>query len=259
MSTLRNVCEGASLADMWGERFLTSLDDIRARHPGAANQFQVNDEGYIVWVGAGNDYRQGLSNGLWGTQQLVDGELYRWGIPILDRDSMGFNVLQQIGSSDPDVSIGWLNNIFWRGFAIHSAMHAQVGGHTYNNTRQRMYQHQRHADLDQSGKPEEARKTLAYYQTLYNANRNTSHFVEPGGFVKLRALSVQYRFNQDQLNRLGVGSLARTLTLGVNARNLFTITKYSGFDPEVGSVLQRDDSFGYPLPRQFTFTGEITF
>jgi TonB-linked SusC/RagA family outer membrane protein len=259
ISGLRNVCEGASLADMWGERFLTDLSDIQSRHPGAGNQFQVNDDGYVVWVGEGASWRDGLSQELWGTQSLVDGELYRWGMPILDRDTMGFTVLQQIGSSAPDANLGWLNNIYWRGFAIHSHMQAQIGGNTYNGTKQRLYQHERSGDLDQRHKPLENRKTLNYYEALYNRNNPSSHFVEDGAYLKLRALSVMYRFNQDQLNRFGVGRLARSLNLGVNARNIFTLSNYSGFDPEVGSVLQRRDLFSYPNARQFTFTGEITF
>jgi hypothetical protein len=259
ISGLRNVCAGASLADMWGERFLTSVGDISTKHPGAASQFQVNDDGYVVWVGEGASWRDGLSRNLWGTRGTVDGVLYDWGLPILDRDENGFTVIQQIGSSDPTASLGWLNNVFYRGFAIHTQMHAQIGGNTYNNTRQRLYQHERHVDLQQGDKPLETRKTLNYYQRLYNANNNTSHFVEEGSFVKLRAVSLQYRLNQDQLNRFGVGRLARGLNIGVNARNIFTLTNYSGFDPEVGSVLSRYDEFSYPNTRNLTFTAEVTF
>jgi TonB-linked SusC/RagA family outer membrane protein len=259
ISGLRNVCGGASLADMWGERFLRTVNDISTKHPGAASQFQVNDEGYVVWVGEGASWRDGLSRNLWGTRGTVDGVLYDWGLPILDRDENGFTIIQQIGSSDPSASLGWLNNVFYRGFALHTQMHAQIGGNTYNNTRQRLYQHERHVDLQQGDKALETRKTLNYYQRLYNANNNTSHFVEEGSFVKLRAVSLQYRLNQDQLNRFGVGRLARGLNIGVNARNIFTLTNYSGFDPEVGSVLSRYDSFSYPNTRNLTFTAEVTF
>jgi TonB-linked SusC/RagA family outer membrane protein len=259
ISGLRNICEGASLGDMWGERFLTDHAEIASRHSGAASQFQVNDDGYVVWVGEGNTWRDGLSQGLWGTSGTVDGETYRWGVPILDRDEGGFPILQQIGSSDPDFSVGWLNNVFWRGFAIHTHMHMQVGGNTYNGTKQRLYQHERHADLAQADKPEENRKTLTYYEAVYNFNNTTSHFTEPGSFLKLRSVSVQYRLNQDQLNRVGLGRFARGINLGVNGRNLLTFTDYSGSDPEVGSVLSRNDSFSYPNARQVTFTGEINF
>ena len=259
LGTLTNFCAGSSLGDMWGERMLTSLSEIETVHPGSGSEFDVNDDGYVVWVGAGNTWRDGVSRNLWGTTGEVDGRTYDWGLPVIDKDSLGFDIVQKIGSSDPDFSIGWLNNFYWRGFAIHSHMHAQVGGQVYNATKQRLYQHERHGDLDQRGKPEETKKTLDYYQHVYNQANITSHFVEPGGFIKLRALSVQYRFNQEQLNRFKLGSFASALNLGVNARNIFTISDYSGFDPEVGSVLTRYDSFSYPNARQFTFTAEVTF
>jgi TonB-linked SusC/RagA family outer membrane protein len=259
ISGLRNICEGASLSDMWGFRFLNNLDEIRARHPESANQFQVNDDGYVVWVGEGATYKQGLSDGLWGTSGMVDGENYQWGIPVQDRDEQGFAVLQQIGSSAPDFSVGWLNNIYWRGFMLHTHLHAQIGGNVYNATKQRLYQHQRSGDLDQSNKPEDLRKTIEYYQGVYNAMNYNSHFVEDGSFLKLRSLSLQYRLNQDQLNRLRLGQMARGMNLGLNARNILTLTKYTGFDPEVGSVTSRLDSFGYPNTRQLTLTAEIIF
>jgi TonB-linked SusC/RagA family outer membrane protein len=256
---LQNICEGAGLSEIWGERFLTSLGEISAKHQAAGGQFQVNDDGYVVWVGPGNTYEEGLSKNLWGTSTVIDGVTYNWGLPIIAVDSLGFPIQQLIGHSDPDVNVGWLNNLTFRGLAIHTHLHAQIGGNVYNGTRQRLHQHERHGDLDQAGKPAERKKTITYYQTLYNANNNTTHFVEPGGYLKLRAISLQYRFNRDQLRSIGLGGLASQLSLGLIGRNIFTITNYSGFDPEVGTVLERRDTFAYPNGRQFTATVEITF
>ena len=53
------------------------------------------------------------------------------------------------------------------------------------------------------------------------------------------------------LDRLGLSNM----TIGLSGRNLFTITNYSGFDPEVGSTFNRRDTNPYPQYR--TFTGEI--
>jgi hypothetical protein len=184
---------------------------------------------------------------------------YQWGTPILNVDSLGFPVVQQIGRSDPDFQIGWLNNVAWRGFNLHTQLHAQIGGNVYNGTRQRMYQHERHGDLDQAGKPDELKKTIAYYQALYNANENTSPFVEDASYLKLREVALQYRLNRQQLSKIGLGRMAETVTIGLIGRNLFTITGYSGFDPEVGSVLERRDTFAFPNPRTLTFNFEIAF
>jgi hypothetical protein len=75
----------------------------------------------------------------------------------------------------------------------------------------------------------------------------------------MRALAVQYRFNRDQLSKIGVGRYASALSLGVNARDIFTITNYTGMDPEVGGAFFKVDQWYYPPGRTFTFTAEITF
>ena len=255
---LQNVCAGSSLSEMWGERFITNTSQVAALLGDRASEFQVNDDGYLVWVGAGNTYRDGIAKNLWGTTTVINGRTYNWGEAFLERDSLGFTTNSKIGESLPTVSVGWLNNVNWRGFALHTQFHTQLGGNVYNGTRQRLYQHLRHADLDQSAKSDELKKPISYYQRLYNANVNTTHFVEDGTYLKLRAISLQYRFNQQQLQRFGLRG-AQTLAVGVIGRNIFTWTNYTGFDPEVGSVLERRDTFGYPNTRQLTLTAEVTF
>src|SRR5690606_37204986 len=63
------------------------LQGALAKHRGgdalaSINEFQVNDEGYVVWVGAGNSYQDGIAKSLWGTTpQEIGGRTYAWGIP----------------------------------------------------------------------------------------------------------------------------------------------------------------------------------
>ena len=252
---LNNICGGAALDEMWGESWLTSTSQLPEGLP--ADQFQVNDDGLVVWVGADNSWQDGL----WGTSTTIDGRNFAWGMPVKMVDEDGNPIFTQIGSSAPDAQLGWLNNVQWRGFTFHTHVHAQIGGQVYNGTRQRLYQHSRHGDVDQAGKPGYAKKPVAYYLAVYNTNENTNVFVEDGQFLKLREVSIQYRLTNAQLSRFGVlGRIApEGITLGLNGRNLFTVTPYSGFDPEVGSVLQRRDTFAYPNTRNFTGSIEITF
>ncbi len=262
-STLRNICGGAGLGEMWGESFITSLDQLPEEFQDRRGEFQVNDDGYVVWVGEGNTYQDGVSKNLWGTSSdevTWGGSAARWGMPLIELDENGGNKLQQIGRSEPDVSLGLLNRFRWGGISVYSHIWGQFGGKIYNNTRQRLYQDQRHADLDQRGKDEGLKKTLDYYQALYNANVNTSHFVEDGTFIKLRELAVTYTLSPERVQSLGLGRLgASQVSFGLIGRNLFTWTDYTGFDPEVGTVLQRDDSFDYPNLRTITGQFSITF
>lgn len=57
-----------------------------------------------------------------------------------------------------------------------------------------------------------------------------SYFVENGSYLKLKNLQIGYTFSQAILNRAKI----KTARLFVMANNLFTITKYSGLDPELG-------------------------
>jgi hypothetical protein len=122
-----------------------------------------------------------------------------------------------------------------------------------------MYQWAKSRDVDQTGKPQELKKPVEYYVNLYAANNPTDYFVEDAGYVKLREVSVKYRFGQRAVNLLkSVG--ARGAAVSLIGRNLFTSTKYKGYDPEVGSnTLTRLDSFDYPRYRTLTGSFEITF
>ena len=158
------------------------------------------------------------------------------------------------------MNLGYLNNIKYKGFNFHTHFQAHVGGDVYNNTRQRLYQHFRHGDVDQTGKAEQLKKPISYYTAVYNRNDNTKAFVEDGSYLKLRELAVIYKLPQDLLGRVGLGNVAPNgISLGLIGRNIWTLTGYSGYDPEVGSPANRYDSFTYPPTRTLTGSVEITF
>jgi TonB-linked SusC/RagA family outer membrane protein len=258
---IRKFDKGASLSEMWGQRFISSANELPAVHQGSHGAFQVNDDGYLVAVGEGNSWTEGITKNLWGTDVIVDGVSYKWGHPIRLLDENGFPAFVSIGQSAPDLNLGFINNIRFGGFSVYSLIQAQVGGDVYNQTRQRMYQYLRHSDVDQSGKSVETKKEFEYYRAgLYNSLDYVNEFVEDGSYLKLRELAVRYAFSRDQLARWGLGGVApQRLSIGVLGRNLLTFTGYSGFDPEVGSALVRIDSFAYPNTRTLTGTLEITF
>lgn len=257
----RSFCEGSNLSEMWTQKLITTHSELSAIHANSHDAFQVNDDGYLVAVGAGNSWRDGLAGDtLWGTQVEIDGVTYNWGEPLYLLDEKGSPARVKYGDAMPDVNLGWMNQIQWRNLSIHSHMHAQLGGLIYNATKQRLYQHDRHADLDQAGKPEDLKKTNGYYQKIYNRMNGSDHFVEDGSYLKLRELAVTYRLDRNTIRRLGLGNVGvEALSLGITGRNLWTLTGYSGFDPEVGGLFTRTDSFGYPNGRAFTGTVNIEF
>ena len=87
-------------------------------------------------------------------------------------------------------------------------------------------------------------------------NGPVSAFIEPGGFVKLREVSVGYTFDQPWVSRLlGFTSM----DLRVAGRNLVTWTKYTGVDPETSllgsaTAVRGINYFNDPQTRSFVFS-----
>jgi len=79
----------------------------------------------------------------------------------------------------------------------------------------------------------------------------SSAFVEDGSFLRLKTLRLGYTVPQNFLNRAQIKSLG----LYVQVTNVFTLTKYSGLDPEVESsgVSMGLDRGAWPTPRQVMF------
>ena len=251
-------CAGETLGNMYGFRFMRDAKELPGSIGARANEFQVNDDGVLVWVGAGNTYKEGETKRLWGTSTTIGSGVYRWGQPITAVDSLGNAAVVRIGDGNPDLRMGWSNTIGWHGVQLFMLWDAQVGGDVYNQTRQRMYQYGRHTDVDQAGKAQELKKTTDYYVALYAAASPTDWFVEDASFVKLRELSLKYRLPRSfnaALARMG----AEQASISLIGRNLLTFTRFSGYDPEVGSVLNRIDSFDYPRYRTLTGSVEIIF
>ena len=86
---------------------------------------------------------------------------------------------------------------------------------------------------------------VAFYNSLYNSVQPLSWFVEDGSFVRLRDASLTYNFTG-----LLKTSWAKNVSLTVAGRNLFTITKYKGLDPEATTTA---DSQG----NQTTAAGQV--
>lgn len=264
----RRFGPGSNLYKIWGERLLTSMDDLGTKGrvaPEYWDQFDVNDDGYVVWVGKGNSWKDGWDGGtdgskLWGTNTVIDGQTYHWGFPIVELTETGAIARVEMGDSRPDLNWGFINNIRYKNFRIYAHLRGQVGGQIYNSTKQGLYGQRRHGDVDQADKAPEAKKPTSYYvDGLYRANGWVSHFVEPAGFLKLQALNVSYDFDKKRLARIFGERAPERLSIGLNGRNIFTATKYTGFDPDVGSTVSRVDDFVYPNMRQWTGVVEITF
>jgi len=248
-------CTGEDLTTMYGLSFAHSPGQLPATQANAQGVFEVNDDGLLVAVGQGSHYSD---PGKWGTTVVSNGVTYQWGMPILRLDSTGQQAVVRIGSGNPRLHYGVSNNIGWKGFQFYGLLDTQMGGNIYNATNQRMYQYQRSGDVDQVGKADAVKKPIDYYSLLYNGNNVVDWFVEPGGFVKLREVSVQYKIPVRLLARIPTNRVTGA-TVSVVGRNLMTWTRYQGYDPEVGTVSNRFGGFDYPQYRTFTAVLQLQF
>lgn len=269
--------EGEVLGAMYGDKWITNLNDLPPGIP--RDQFQVNDDGYVVWVGEGNSFKDGISKKLWGTGTTLTDQFgnelsFGWGLPIkyrkVELDENGnfkrYDLFNRLGDVVPDFNWGMNTTLNYKGFTAYLLLDSQIGGKIYNNTVQWGLRELKMGEVDQAGKPEGLKKPGTYYATLYNINAVNSHFVEDATYLKVREVRLSYTFGRKQLSGL-FGGIINKLTIGVSGQNLFTFTGYRGFDPEVGlvfgelgsSALSRYDAFGYPNFRTFNGIFEIEF
>lgn len=259
------IVEGEPLGSFWGFEFATGCHHLPAGTD--CGQFQVNDEGFLVYVGGDNTYRDGKRNNLWGTSGEVAGRTYDWGIPFVVVDESGSNELRPLGNTTPDFTVSSLTTVQWRNLSLHALLDAQVGGEVYFQTGQWALRDMAGPGVDQAGKPDELKKPVAYHQTLYLTNNQNSHFVEDATFLKLRELAVGYRLGAEELQRwLGRDFGLSDVRIDLVGRNLHTWTGYPGYDPEVGqanfggsAAVGRVDEYMYPNFRSFGLNFQLTF
>ena len=95
---------------------------------------------------------------------------------------------------------------------------------------------------------------------LNGNNRMSDRWIEDGSYLRIQNISLSYTMPQKWMKSIGVSNIK----LYANAQNVYTFTKYSGLDPEIGSYNQRAglsnvDMGRYPSPRVFTFGANISF
>ena len=226
------------------------------------DQFQVNDEGFLVWVGDGNHYGEGIEKNLWGTSTVLAGRTLQWGHPIFELTAEG-NAHRTLLGEGTAANFGWMNNVRLGNLSLHAHLHAAVGGDANNRIHQILGRNSpaTATHLDQTGKPDELKKPIAYYRSAQDGD--TSYATQDASYLKLRSLSANYRFDQSQLARFGLGGVGiQDLSFGVVVRNVFTLTNYEGFDPEAALNLNtraNSDGGGYPPTRSLTAEVSVTF
>ena len=99
---------------------------------------------------------------------------------------------------------------------------------------------------------------MLFRSALFNQGYTDSNFVENGSYLKLAQLAIGYTLPKNLVQKLDM----QNIRLYVQAQNLFTITGYSGLDPESrasSSSYMGVDYNSMPMQRTFTFGASVTF
>ncbi len=229
---------------MYGYDWVTSLDQMKNQLPSGAtiDNYVMNSDGYVI-------------------QKGTEGTTLEKPI-ALDQNNDKTADYVKIADMNPDFNLSFTTSLKWNNFTLNMLWHWKQGGDIYNLTKQWLYRDNRHGDMDMFGVPDYKKKTIYYFQSLYNANNVNSRFVEDGTFVKLREISLYYDVNERVFAKAGIPFI-KGLKAGILGRNLLTFTKYSGWDPEVsagGDLTNYSmDIFNYPNFRTYTFSLEFKF
>ena len=245
------IKEGEDFGVIYGTRTVRSIDQLyddpdKAALSGPAQMWSrdsviVNEEGYVV---RRSDWRTANEK------------------PVLyvDRNRQS---LVKIGNTNPDFNLSFTSTLRFKRLSVYGLVDWVQGGDIYNGTRQYSFFENRDRVYDQSKKPPIERKPLAYYNVFYNSINPIDFFIESGTWVKIKEINVSYTLDRSALQRLGIRWF-EDIRIGVIGRNLFTFTKYSGYDPEVADLSGdafsfRFDGFAYPNFRTFTGVVELGF
>ena len=169
-----------------------------------------------------------------------------------------------IGDPNPDFVWGMTNNLTYKGFNLNLFFQGSQGNDIYNASRyetEGMYN-----GFNQSTNVIKRWRIPGQITDMPRATTSTDNlrastrFVEDGSYIRLKSLTLSYNVKLPLLEKWNISRLQPYFT----AQNLFTITNYSGFDPEVNqyggsSTVQGIDWGTYPQVKTFIFGVNIDF
>ncbi|MFC5412743.1 SusC/RagA family TonB-linked outer membrane protein [Larkinella bovis] len=171
-----------------------------------------------------------------------------------------------LGSPNPDFTYGINLGFNYKGFDLSTIFYGSQGNEIANTIRSYTHFYAGYVGnksnvLLNAWTPENTNTTVPVIETgasLSTSGALNSYFIENGSYLRMRSLMLGYNLKSALLQRVGFGKLR----VYAQAANLFTITKYTGLDPELGGS---SSAFGvdfgnYPNnQRNFLFGVNLSF
>ena len=172
-----------------------------------------------------------------------------------------------IGDPTPDFTLGWTNTVSYKNFELTGLVQGSFGGEILNVNRIRTessprvnISRDRFENAWSPTNPDGTYPRIGENPNQVGPNNFTSYLLEDGTYIRLRTVTLSFLMPESLQNRLRL-SASRVYVTG---SNLFTITDYSGFDPDVsaqsvGNSNRGIDIGAYPLARSITVGVSFNF
>lgn len=193
------------------------------------------------------------------------------GVPLKDPKT------GNIGDPNPDWTMGINNSFSYKGITLSALLDIRQGGDIWNGTMARLHRFGRSAESAENrdgtyviqgvledGTPNDIAISPRTYFSSYvgDGGGAAEQFVEDGSWVRLRNVSISYRFSNFQ--KISGMEFIRFVDVSLSGRNLWLSTKYSGVDPETsltgaGSLINGLDYFNNPGTKSYFFGVKVGF
>ncbi len=213
---------------------LTATKD--ATYPGTlVGNIQINSVGYQA--NSFYMYHQQYDN----TGKAVEG-VYA---DLNDDGIINENDLYRYKSPAPKYVLGFSTQLNYQQWSVSTVLRANIGNYMYNGLATGAVKSNILNSLGYLA------NTLSEVQKsgFVNAQEKSDYFVENASFLKMDNIALSYNFGKIIHNKAG-------LRVSAICQNVFTVTKYAGIDPEIGSGI---DNALYPRPRNFALNLNIQF
>jgi len=179
----------------------------------------------------------------------------------VDGDGIGGTDKDRIaaGSALPTRQFNANGSVAWKGFDLTANLNGVAGNKLYDNTANAFFYKARlvkalNTTPEGIGEPNES---------INNAAPVSTRFLKDGSFLRLNNLTLGYTLNP---RLVGLGRWVQNVRFSATGQNLFVLTNYTGFDPEVNTdrTINGISSYGidylsYPKARTFVFGLNVTF
>jgi hypothetical protein len=186
--------------------------------------------------------------------------------------------LETIGNASPKFIYGWNNSVSYGNFDLTFLIQGSYGNDIFNAVRIKTenpsnglstnLNNRWTADNQNTDVPvflssrERNLLDLGSNQTSgIGVDQRSSRWIEDGSYLRMKNVTLTYTIPTSLVSKIGVSRLSTYVT----AINLFTITKYTGYDPEVSSFNAGGagglgiDLSNYPTAKSFMFGINLTF